>query len=98
MPRFQTVVRRARFVYSPFTAQEMQAFGQLLVGAVRVRILSGQNSYFLTYSTQQLVSRAASRRRFEPYGPEAVATLGDMKCLHRVRSMTVRRMLLIRVE
>jgi hypothetical protein len=65
MPRFQTVVRRARFVYSPFRAQEMQAFGQLLVGTVRARILSGQNSYFLTYSTQQLVSRAASGRRFE---------------------------------
>jgi hypothetical protein len=35
MPRFQTVVRSARFVYSPFTAQEMQGFGQLLVDTIR---------------------------------------------------------------
>jgi hypothetical protein len=45
MPRFQTVVRRARFAYSPFTAQEMQGFAQLLADTIRARIQSGQNIY-----------------------------------------------------
>jgi hypothetical protein len=45
MPHFQTVVRRARFVYSPFTAQEMQGFAQLLADTIRARIQSGQNIY-----------------------------------------------------
>jgi len=45
MPRFQTVIRRARFVYSPFTAQEMQGFGQLLADTIRARIQAGQNIY-----------------------------------------------------
>ena len=45
MPRFQTVLRCAHFGYSPFTAQEMQGFGQLLVDTIRTRILSGQNIY-----------------------------------------------------
>jgi hypothetical protein len=43
MARFETVVRRARFVYSPFTAQEMQGFAQLLADTIRARIVSGQN-------------------------------------------------------
>jgi hypothetical protein len=43
--RFQTVVRRARFVYSPYTADEMQGFGQLLADTIRARIQSGQNIY-----------------------------------------------------
>jgi len=45
MPRFQTVVRRARFVYSPFTAFEMQGFAQVLADSIRGRIQSGQNIY-----------------------------------------------------
>jgi hypothetical protein len=45
MARFQTVVRRARFVYSPFTAQEMQGFAQLLADVIKARIVSGQNIY-----------------------------------------------------
>ena len=45
MPRFQTVVRRARFVYSPFTAFEMQGFAQILADTIRQRIQSGQNIY-----------------------------------------------------
>ena len=45
MLRFQTVVRRARFAYSPFTAQEMQGFAQLLADTIRARIVSGQNIY-----------------------------------------------------
>jgi len=45
MPRFQTVVRRARFVYSPYTAYEMQGFAQVLADSIRARIQSGQNIY-----------------------------------------------------
>jgi hypothetical protein len=45
MARFQTVVRRARFVYSPYTSDEMLGFGQLLADTIRARIQSGQNIY-----------------------------------------------------
>jgi hypothetical protein len=45
MPRFQTVVRHARFVYSPYTSDEMLGFGQLLADTIRARIESGQNIY-----------------------------------------------------
>jgi hypothetical protein len=45
MPRFQTVIRKARFVYSPYTAQEMQGFAQVLADAIKTRIQSGQNVY-----------------------------------------------------
>jgi hypothetical protein len=45
MPRFQTIVRRARFVYSPYAAIEMQGFAQVLADAIRARIQSGQNIY-----------------------------------------------------
>ena len=47
MPRFQTVIRRARFVYSPYTAEEMQGFAQVLADVIRTRIQSGQNIYDL---------------------------------------------------
>ena len=43
--RFQTVVRRARFVYSPYASQEMQGFAQVLADTIRARIQSGQNIY-----------------------------------------------------
>jgi hypothetical protein len=43
MHRFQTVIRRARFVYSLFTAYEMQVFAQVLADSIRTRIQSGQN-------------------------------------------------------
>jgi len=43
MPRFQTVIRHARFVYSPYTAEEMLGFGELLADTIRARIQSGQN-------------------------------------------------------
>lgn len=43
--RFVTVVRKARFVYSPFTGQEMQIFGQFLADTIRARIQAGQNVY-----------------------------------------------------
>ena len=45
MPRFQTILRRARFVYSPYTAGEMQGFAQVLADMIRARIQSGQNIY-----------------------------------------------------
>jgi hypothetical protein len=43
--RFQTVIRRARFVYSPYTTPEMLGFAQLLADSIRSRIQSGQNIY-----------------------------------------------------
>src|SRR5271165_2018513 len=43
--RFQTVIKRARFVYSGYTATEMQGFGQVLADSIRKRIQSGQNIY-----------------------------------------------------
>ena len=45
MPRFQTVIRRARFVYSPYAATEMQGFAQVLADSIRTRIQSGQTIY-----------------------------------------------------
>ena len=45
MPRFKTVVRRARFVYSPFTGAEMNTFAQLLADTIVARIRSGQTIY-----------------------------------------------------
>ncbi len=45
MPRFQTVIKSARFVYSPYTATEMQGFAQVLADSIRARIQSGQNIY-----------------------------------------------------
>ena len=43
MARFQTVIKSARFVYSPYTAIEMQGFAQVLADSIRARIQSGQN-------------------------------------------------------
>ena len=45
MSRFQTVIKKARFVYSPYTSDEMLGFGQLLADTIRTRIQSGQNIY-----------------------------------------------------
>ena len=45
MARFQTVLKRARFVYSPYTATEMQGFAQVLADSIRARIQSGRNIY-----------------------------------------------------
>src|ERR1035441_2771205 len=45
MARFQTVIKRARFVYSLYTAIEMQGFAQALADSIRTRIQSGQNIY-----------------------------------------------------
>lgn len=45
MPRFQTVIRKARFVYSPYTGQEMAGFAGVLADAIRLRIRGGCNIY-----------------------------------------------------
>jgi hypothetical protein len=45
MSRFQTVIKHARFVYSPYTATEMQGFAQVLTDSIRARIQSGRNIY-----------------------------------------------------
>jgi hypothetical protein len=45
MARFQTVMKSDRFVYSPYTATEMQGFAKVLADAIRARIQSGQNIY-----------------------------------------------------
>jgi len=43
--RYQPVVRHARFVYSPYTSDEMLGFGELLADTIRQRIQSGMNIY-----------------------------------------------------
>src|ERR1035437_332703 len=45
MARFQTVITRARFVYSPYTPTEMQGFAQVPADSIRARIQSGRNIY-----------------------------------------------------
>ena len=45
MARFITVVRHARFVYSPYTPYEMNAFAQVLADSIRTRIQSGRNMF-----------------------------------------------------
>ena len=65
MARFQTVVRRARFAYSPFTAQEMQGFAQLLADTIRKRIQSGQNIY--DQAATPLKPAQAGRRGYPDY-------------------------------
>lgn len=45
MAKFRTVIKLARFVYSPYTATEMQGFAQVLADSIRARIQSGQNIY-----------------------------------------------------
>ena len=42
---FHTVIKSARFVYSPYTATEMQGFAQVLADSIRARIQHGQNIY-----------------------------------------------------
>ncbi|MGA1995323.1 MAG: hypothetical protein ABSH45_06030 [Bryobacteraceae bacterium] len=45
MPRFQTVIKHAHFVCSPYTATEMQGFARVLADSIRARIQSGENIY-----------------------------------------------------
>ena len=65
MPRFQTVIRRARFVYSPYTATEMQGFAQVLADSIRARIQSGQNIY--DQAAAPLKPGLAGRRGYPDY-------------------------------
>jgi hypothetical protein len=41
MPEFQTVIRRACFVYSRYTATGMQGFAQVLADSVRATEFAG---------------------------------------------------------
>jgi hypothetical protein len=45
MAKFQTLLTSTRFVYSPYTATEMQGFAQVLADSIRARIQSRQNIY-----------------------------------------------------
>jgi len=63
--RFQTVVRKARFVYSPYTAQEMQGFAQALADSIKGRIQRGQNIY--DQAAAPLKPGLASRRGYPDY-------------------------------
>jgi hypothetical protein len=51
MARFQTVIKSARFVYSPYTATEMQGFAQVLADSIRARIQTDLRS---SYSSKSL--------------------------------------------
>ena len=60
MAKFQTVIRSARFVYSPYTATEMQGFAQVLADSIRARIQSGQNIYDQASAPLKPASRAGA--------------------------------------
>ena len=65
MAGFQTVIKSARFVYSPYTATEMQGFGQVLADSIRTRIQSGQNIY--DQAAAPLKPGLAGRRGYPDY-------------------------------
>ncbi len=65
MARFQTIIKRARFVYSPYTATEMQGFAQVLADSIRARIQSGQNIY--DQAAAPLKPGLAGRRGYPDY-------------------------------
>jgi hypothetical protein len=65
MARFQTVIKSARFVYSPYTATEMQGFAQALADSIRARIQSGQNIY--DQAAAPLKPGLAGRRGYPDY-------------------------------
>jgi hypothetical protein len=65
MPKFQTVIKSARFVYSPYTATEMQGFAQVLADSIRARIQSGQNIY--DQAAAPLKPGLPSRRGYPDY-------------------------------
>ena len=82
MARFQTVIKRTPFVYSPYTATEMQGFGQVLAedpGHIKAsdgmaRIQSGQN----IYDQSAPLKPGQSGRRGYPDGfVPRTASLGD---------------------
>ncbi|HEY6345268.1 MAG TPA: hypothetical protein VIY49_27550 [Bryobacteraceae bacterium] len=65
MAKFQTVIKSASFVYSPYRATEMQGFGQALADSIRVRIQSGQNIY--DQAAAPLKPGLAGRRGYPDY-------------------------------
>jgi hypothetical protein len=65
MPRFQTVIKHARFVYSPYTPTEMQGFAQVLADSIRARIQSGRNIY--DQAAAPLKPGQAGRRGYPDY-------------------------------
>ena len=65
MARFQTVITRARFVYSPYASAEMQGFAQVLADSIRARIQSGQNIY--DQAAAPLKSGLPGRRGYPDY-------------------------------
>jgi len=65
MAKFQTVIKSARFVYSPYTATEMQGFGQVLADSIRTRIRSAQNIY--DQAAAPLKPGLAGRRGYPDY-------------------------------
>jgi hypothetical protein len=65
MARFRTVVKSARFVYSPYSATEMQGFGQVLADSIRARIQSGRTIY--DQAAAPLKPGLAGRRGYPDY-------------------------------
>ena len=65
MARFQTIIKSARFVYSPYTATEMQGFAQVLADSIRARIQNGQNIY--DQAAAPLKPGLAGRRGYPDY-------------------------------
>ena len=65
MGRFQTTIKTARFIYSPYTATEMQGFAQVLADSIRARIQSGQNIY--DQSAAPLKPGLSGRRGYPDY-------------------------------
>jgi hypothetical protein len=62
---FHTVIKSARFVYSPYTATKMQGFAQVLADAIRARIQSGQN--ICDQATAPLKPGLPGRRGYPEY-------------------------------
>jgi hypothetical protein len=42
--KFQTRISKARFVYSPYTGQQMASFGQSLVDSIKARLAMAQDT------------------------------------------------------
>jgi hypothetical protein len=65
MTRFQTTFKHARFVYSPYSATEIQGFAQVLADSIRARIQSGQSVY--DQAAAPLKSGRPGRRGYPDY-------------------------------
>jgi hypothetical protein len=60
-----TVIKSARFVYSPYAATEMQGFAPVLADSIRARIQSGQNIY--DQASASLKAGLPGRRGYPDY-------------------------------